>query len=274
MNACLLSGCTESKKSGTDDFKIIFLHHSTGDVIWKGGSNSFEIKGVRFGEACDVPEWFKKYNNENGTSYIIEEQFFPKQKPYGWNNFPYDYYNIWVKNGGDKPYLTEPTLEILTSKYDMIILKHCYPVIDLKTDSINFDINSQQKTIQNYKLQYNALKQKMLEFPGTKFLLWTGAVRVETQSSTEDAIIARNFFNWVKTEWDTENDNIFLWDFYEWETDGNLFLKPENASSSNNSHPNKKFAQQVAPYFCQRIVDVIENNGSKTDLKGIFKNNH
>jgi len=270
LNSLLLSGCEESKKD-VEGFNIIFLHHSTGDVIWKGGSNSFEIKGVRIGEAYDVPEWFNEYNSKNGTSYSIKEQVFPKQKPYGWNNYPYDYYNIWVKNGGDKPFMSEPTLEILSRKYDMVILKHCYPVIDLKSDSTNIDVNSQQKTIENYKLQYNALKQKMLNFPDTKFLVWTGAVRVESQSSKEDAILAREFFNWVKTEWDSENDNIFLWDFYELETEGELFLKSEYATSLNNSHPNKIFAQKVVPYFCQRIVDIIENNGSKTDLKGIKK---
>lgn len=32
--------------------KIIFLHHSTGQVIWNGG----------------VPEWFARYNAEHGTS--------------------------------------------------------------------------------------------------------------------------------------------------------------------------------------------------------------
>ena len=66
-------------------------------------------------------------------------------------------------------------------------------------------------------------------------------------------------------------DNIFLWDFYELETEGGLYLKPEYATSPTNSHPNKDFAQKVAPYFCQRIVDVIENDGTKTTLTGIYK---
>ena len=96
-------GCVKSKKG--DGMKIIFLHHSTGELIWKGG----------------VKEWFKKYNKENSTNYKIEEQAFPKTSPYGWNNYPYDYWNIWVENAGGKPFMSEPTLEILTKKYDIII---------------------------------------------------------------------------------------------------------------------------------------------------------
>jgi len=70
----------------------------------------------------------------NGTNYTITEQFFPRKELYGWNNYPYDYYNIWVKNAGDQPYLNEPTLEILTRQYELIIFKHCYPVSNINED--------------------------------------------------------------------------------------------------------------------------------------------
>ena len=52
------------------------------------------------------------------SKYFIEEKIFPKAEPYGWNNYPYDYYNIWVKNAGEQPFMEEPTLEILTKEYD------------------------------------------------------------------------------------------------------------------------------------------------------------
>ncbi len=72
----------------------------------------------------------------------------------------------------------------------------------------------------------------------------------------------------MKNEWDEPSDNIYLWDFYELETEGGLYLKDEYAASPTNSHPNKKFSAQVAPLFCQRVVDVIKNDGTKTDLTG------
>ena len=36
---------------------------------------------------------------------------FPKASPYGWHNYPYDYYDIWVKHAGNEPYMEEPSME-------------------------------------------------------------------------------------------------------------------------------------------------------------------
>jgi hypothetical protein len=271
LTSLLALQCKNKSTTLSENYNILFLHHSTGDAIWKGGSKSFEIKGVHFGADYDVPKWFDTYNKLKGTKYKISEQNFPKAKPYGWSNYPYDYYNIWVKNAGNKEYRSEPTLEILTKKYKLIIFKHCFPVSDLSSDTSKINIDSPEKTIENYKLQYTALKRKLLQYPETKFIIWTGAVLVQPQVSEANAKNARDFFEWVRTTWDTKGDNIFLWDFYELETEGGLYLKPEYSTSPNNSHPNKMFAQKVAPLFCQRIIDVIENNGAKTSLTGNYK---
>lgn len=267
----LTAQCTNSKKDNAGAYKILFLHHSTGYNIWKGDTKTFEAKGIKIGEDYAVPKWFKEYNKTKNTNYQISEQYFPKKEPYGWKNYPYDYYNIWVKNAGDKAYMEEPTLEMLTKENNMIIFKHCYPLSLLNSDTVNIDINSAKKTIENYKLQYNALKQKMLQFPNTKFIVWTGAVLVKSRTSESSAKFTQSFTEWLRQTWDSENDNIYLWDFYELETEGGLYLKPEYATSSNDSHPNKTFSQKVAPLFCQRIVDVIENNGTKTTLTGNYK---
>lgn len=268
----IVTQCTNTSTSKSGDYKILFLHHSTGESIWKGSSNSIAIKGMRLGAQYDVPKWFDNYNKNYKTAYQISEQIFPKQESYGWENYPFDYYNIWVKNAGDKAYKGEPTLEMLTKEYNMIIFKHCFPVGDFAQGDTTADINSPEKTIENYKLQYDALKQKLLQFPNTKFLIWTGAVRVQPKISESNALLSQSFFEWVRATWDTENDNIFLWDFYELETDGGLYMKPEYATDPENSHPNKEFAGKVAPLFCQRITDIIENDGKKTSLTGVLNN--
>jgi len=249
-----------NKKQSKEEYRILFLHHSTGEVIFNAGKSRSRISRKLFPKQSFVHQWFKDHNRINNTNYQIEEQYFPKNETYGWNNYPYDYYNIWVKNAGNEPFMNEPTLEILTKKYNLIILKHCYPVGDIMGDMNQPDINSSVKSLENYKLQYLALKQKMHEFPNTKFLIWTGAARVESNTTKEQATRTNAFFDWVRTEWDTPNDNIFLWDFYELETEGTLFLKNEYASNPSNSHPGKSFAQKVAPLFCQRIIEVIEQN--------------
>ncbi len=245
--------------------KVIFLHHSTGHNIWKGGTSKISYKLFKKGA---FTKWLDKYNQENKTQISVKEQAFPKSKPYGWRNYPYDYYNIWVKHGGDKPYKEEPTLEMLAKNYGTVVFKHCYPVSNIDKDSGKPDINSPTRTLENYKLQYNALKQKMREFPDTKFVLWTGAIHVKKAISEDQAQRMKEFADWVRNEWDEKGDNIFLWDFYRLETEGGLYLKEEYAASSGDSHPNKKFSKKVAPYFGQRLTNIIAGKGDETSLTG------
>ena len=48
-----------------------------------------------------------------------------------------------------------------------------------------------------------------------------------------------------------------VWDFYELETEGGLYLKDKNALSPVNSHPGKLFAGEAALLFGKFITDVI-----------------
>lgn len=271
----IMSAC--KSKVQESDTKIIYLHHSTGGIIWKGYSPSFILKAVgkispRLADYLSpkamLPSLFEEYCMNNKKSYSIEELTFPKSSPYGWNNFPFDYYNIWVKHAGDEPFMEEPTLELLTQEYQVIIFKHCFPVSNIKPDQDSVDINSDYKTIGNYKLQYLALKEKLQAFPETKFILFTGAVQVKSNISEEDAIRAKEFFTWVRNEWDLPDDNVFLWDLYSLQTEGWLYFKDEFAASSVDSHPNSDFAGRVAKLLFNRIIDVIENDGDGTELTG------
>jgi hypothetical protein len=240
-------------KPGTplgNNVKIIFLHHSTGECIWNGG----------------VPDWFTNYNGSNGTSYQISERAFPSGDPYPWDNYPYDYWNIWVKHAGNSAYKKEPTLEMLSAQgYKVIIWKHCFPGSDVGPDGTP-DIASSEKTIANYTLQYNALKTKMRQFSGIRFIVWTGAALIQSETNEEAAARARQFFTWVKNTWDQPGDNIFVWDFRQLETEGGLYLK--SRYSSGDSHPNEDFSRTVAPYFCKRIVDVIKGQGDTGPITG------
>jgi hypothetical protein len=234
--------------------KIIFLHHSTGKKIWLGKTNRYINKLTH---KSDVGEYLKKHNRANRTEYTITEQNFPKVSPYGWKNDPFDYYNIWVKNGGDKVYMQEPTLEILTKEYDVIIFKHCYSSSKIVPDTLPPDIDSEIKSIQNYKLQYNALKKKMHEFPDNRFIVWTPAVMIKSQMTEDEANRTQEFYNWLMTEWSEKGDNIFLWDFYKYETEGGLYLLDKNADASDNSHPGRAFSEKLSPVFSRFIIDVI-----------------
>jgi hypothetical protein len=235
-----------------NDARVIFLHHSTGGVIWGGG----------------VPEWVADYNTANGTDYSIVDQEFPKDAPYGWNNYPYDYWNIWVQNAGSELYMEEPTLEILAPQYDVIVWKHCFPVSEVEEDTGTPDVASDRKSQENYVLQYDALRDKMREFPDTRFIVWTGSALVEASTNADEAGRARAFADWVKQTWDEPGDNIFVWDFRQLETGGGLYLLAENAAAADDSHPNGTFATATAPLFGQRVVDVIEGRGDTGSLTG------
>jgi hypothetical protein len=237
--------------------KIVFLHHSTGSNIWIGKTNKYLYKLTKKG---DVQKFFADYNKKNKTNYDIIEFSFPKQTPYGWNNYPFDYYNIWVKNAGENPYLEEPTLELLTKEYEVIIFKHCFPVSRILEDTGIPDIDSDEKRVENYRLQYNALKLKMHEFPKNKFIVWTPAVCTKNQITEDEAKRTYQFYKWMTDEWDEKGDNIFIWDFYNYATEGELYLRDKNASSPNDSHPSVEFSARVSPVFCQYIIDVIESN--------------
>lgn len=248
----LFFGCSSNEEASSN---IIFLHHSTGGAIWRGTSNRYVMKVTGKG---DVEKYFAKYNRSNNTRHVIDDKSFPKTEPYGWHNYPYDYYDIWVKHAGDKAYMEEPTLEMLTRSYDVIIFKHCYPVGLILEDTGNPDINSDERRLENYKLQYEALKDKMHEFPDNKFILWTPAALVESQTTEAQALRTREFYEWVLNDWDEDGDNIYLWDFYKLETEGGLYLKPEYAAGPDDSHPNSTFSGSVAPLFGQFIIDVAE----------------
>jgi hypothetical protein len=238
------------------DSSIIYLHHSTGGVIWGGG----------------IPAWFTQYNSVNHTSYTITERAYPSGDTasggYPWDNYPYDYWNIWIAHAGNSQYMKEDTLEILTANFDVIIWKHCFPVSGIGADIGTGDITSPDKRIENYKLQYEALKTKMHSFPNNRFIVWTGAALVQGATNFDQATRSQAFFNWVKNVWDEDGDNIFVWDFWQLETEGGLYLLPAYASSSSDSHPTSAFANTVAPYLCNRIIDVIHGYGDTGSLTG------
>jgi len=257
----VFNSCTsnpENMSSDKNTVNIVFLHHSTGKTIWRGGNTFIQKVKLKLGFSSAVEGWFEKYNKQNKTRYHVNAIPFPGRESYGWKNYPFDYYNIWVKNG-DKPYyMDEPTLMFLTTKYDVIVLKHCFPVSKLGSGG-EVIIDSDEKTIENYKAQYNALYDEFIKYPDTKFLLWTPPALTKQKSKEEWAINMKVFYEWMKSEWDKQDDNVYLWDFRNLETQGGLYLKDEFAESTSDSHPNTRLAKKAYPLFCKRIVEVIQN---------------
>jgi hypothetical protein len=238
--------------------KAIFLHHSTGGGVWSDGN---------------VEGWIENYNTNHGTHYSANERAYP-DSPYPWENYPYDYWNLWVNNACNSD---EPGIECmgsLTQKYNVIIYKHCFPGAGIEEDLGTPDVSSGRKSLENYKLQYRALREMMDGYPTNQFIVWTLAPLHRNATSTEDAARARQFVDWVNTVWLTEDGkphpNIFIFDFYNIVAESNpnpahgqvncLKYEYEGDHNGSDSHPNYVANQVAGPLFAQFIVNCMEGN--------------
>jgi hypothetical protein len=252
--------------------RIVLLHHSTGWILWEAG----------------LPRFFKDWNQAHGTRYQIDQKFYPdttrgkgwllrivRQKMfdrmvdhYPWENYPYDYWNLWVAHTGGSRDRGELNLDDLAKDYDVIIWKHCYPVSNVIADDGRPSVSSPVKTLANYQLQYEALKERMHQFPGKRFIVWTPTALPEKATNPEDGARANQFSEWVKQEWDTPGDNIFVWDWRQLETGGGPYLQVAKAENDHSDYPSPAFAAEAAALLGHRIIDVIEGRGDQGSLTG------
>ena len=235
---------------------IVFLHHSVGGGVWDGG----------------VEQRLAEHNDATGVDYQVQELAFPDD-PYPWDNYPYDYWRLWVDPSDRAPYMEQPTLENLAEAHDVIVFKHCFPAAVVEADTGNPDVASDVKSLENYKAQYAALLEKMHSFGEVRFIVWTSAAMTaaamaDSGGSDGHAQRSRQFAEWVKEVWDQPGDNVFVFDFYELETEGGVYLLDEYAEHPSDPHPNEGFAAEVAPRFAARIIDVVEGRGDTGSLTG------
>lgn len=240
--------------------KIIFLHHSTGGGVYQQGN---------------VVQWFQTYNKQNGTSYSITERSYPNT-PYPWENYPYDYWNLWINGACNNNNASVECIDKITQNFDVIIFKHCYPGADVLADQGNASVGSKRKSLENYKLQYRALRTLMDSYPNNKFIVWTLAPLHRNATTVENASRARQFVEWVKNEWLTEDQkshpNIYVFDFFGLAAE--LSATPingktnclqylyEDSHSGSDSHPNSLANKTIGPLFAQFVVDAIQHPSS------------
>ena len=108
--------------------KVIFLHHSTGAGVYSQGN---------------VASWITNYNTAHSKSYQVTERSYP-DTPYPWENYPYDYWNLWI-NSASTCNSTNPKIECintLTQNYKVIIFKHCFPGAGIGADGATSSVSS------------------------------------------------------------------------------------------------------------------------------------
>jgi len=254
--------------SGMEAQKVVFLHHSTGCNLYYQGN---------------VAEWISDYNTEHGTNYLISERSYPNS-PYSWDNYPFDYWNLWVNNQCNNAYPGTECLDKITQNYDIIVFKHCFPGAYISADDANPSVSSNAQTLANYKLQYRALRTLMDSYPGKKFIVWTLAPLHRLATSSAEAARARQFVDWVKTSWLSEDgkqhSNIYIFDFFGYAAENNpaalngklncLKYDYENDHLGSDSHPNELANQTIGPLFAQLIINVasIQTDSCAEDIDG------
>lgn len=247
--------------------KAIFLHHSTGGAVFYDGQ---------------VAEWIADFNTSNGTNYEVTERNFP-ESPWPWANYPYDFWKLWVDGSCDNSDPDIECLESLATKYELIIFKHCFPGAEIGEDTGTPSISSSDQRLENYKLQYRALRSLMDGMPNTKFMIWTLAPLHRLATSTESAARANEFVNWVKTDFLTEDakshPNIFIFDFYGAVAELNanpangvqfcLKYDYEGSHTGNDSHPNSTANEYAGPLFARAIVNALGSPQQAVSAKRI-----
>lgn len=224
----------QTRPTGTP---ILFLHHSTGNVVWQAG----------------VPEWITAYNAEHGTDLNPVARAFPHW-PHPWTNDPFDYWRLWVQHRGDKQHLRQETLDQLAATYDVIVWKHCFTASRIAPDEGPGRASSRAKTPENYRAQYDALAQAMGRHPDTAFLVWTVPPRAPGATTPEEAARATEFARWVRDEWQRPA-NVHVFDYHGIAAPDGA-LRADYPVSHTDSHPSRAFAAEAAPLLAQRIVEI------------------
>jgi hypothetical protein len=238
------------------DEDIIFLHHSTGDGVYNVGN---------------VASWFSTYNSTNGTTYQISERAYPNT-PYPWDNYPYDYWNLWVNGACNSADPDIECMNTLAQNDDVIIYKHCFPGAGVLADTGSPSVSSNRKSLENYKLQYRALRNVMDNYPSNIFIVWTLAPLHRLASNDNDAARAKQFVDWVKNDFLTEDanahPNIYIFDFFGNAAGVDNYLKYEYeiGHANSDSHPNTLANQTIGPIFAQFIVDSINDFSGSEDV--------
>ncbi|MFC1790596.1 hypothetical protein ACFLZP_03895 [Patescibacteria group bacterium] len=227
----------DSSALAADHGRIIFLHHSTGGNVYRQGNVPSELSAL-------------------DSSLSITERNYP-DVPYAWKNYPYDYWNLWVNGQCNASQAGIHCLRNIAANYDVIIFKHCYPGAQVWPDTGSPDISSETKSLENYKLQYEALGRKFQDFPNKIFIAWTLAPLVQENISQANANRARQFVTWVENDWAPRYPNVYFFDYFSLMVNSNNYLRDDYKVAEGNSHPNARACLVAGPAFARAIVNAI-----------------
>lgn len=211
--------------SPSKSLSMVWLHHSTGDLLLRGGLlDALKADGVRFydinyeeapvdgyviGDHTDVPDWPKTF----GT---------PKY---------FDVVKTWELPAGKK-------------HHDVVMFKSCFPNSDITSDGM----------LEAYKRHFNDLLATFRGNPDILFIGMSTPPLVKAQTSPAAAQRARAWATWVATEYARDVRNVKIFDLFDALAvapngpDANT-LASQFAVSGKDSHPSPEGARAVVRLF-------------------------
>lgn len=221
--------------------QLLFIHHSVGENWLNEGGLRDSLAGLGvgvhsvtygsdMGQDTDMSDWVSKFNDyfEKMLKYDIRPDIL----------YPRDMEN------------------------DIIMFKPCFPNSDIGANGAPpGNPLEKDRTIWNYKSVFENLGERFLKAPRKLFLYVTAPPLVPGETSAENANRAREFNNWVKSDFiadyrkRTGPENFWVFDLFDVLADSSNYLKPEYRRSDTNSHPNADGSRDATSRFLQFLSE-------------------
>ena len=246
----------------------LFLHHSTGGVIWNNATP-------------DVPALMHAYNVENnliGDDSVhmdIAVGFFPPiEMPEGTLDNYWDSWHMIVTGQSDFPEY-EAEWEGWLENYSLMVIKSCFGGSGVSemgnpadTSDIDDDVNT--KTMYRQKWHIRSIVREFESHPDKFFVIWTGIPLVP--AAGYDGTLSHHFVTWMRDTLALGNDAIYgafppnVYIFDSWFL---LAIEAQEVPGWGNcpwgmnplyhdpgdNHPNEAGDDIVAPPFVEETFD-------------------
>ena len=227
---------------------LIFLHHSTGQILISQGNVRplFAERGYAF--------WDHNYNTigltrpdgtRTRTSYDIPE-LTPGARG-GGNTDPEGLAVLFAQPVHDPPDNAFSRL----LQHEVLMFKSCFPNSAIKSEGM----------LQQHKSLYMQMRDTIDRHPDKVFILLTSPPLHPNRTTLEDAARARALANWLGSdEFLAGHPNLFVFDFFDLLADPetNMLRRDYQIDpESTDSHPNALANQTIGPLFVDFVDEAI-----------------
>ncbi len=237
-----------AQQATTTRAKIIFLHHSTGQGIIQEGGLRERLTALGY-------EFYDHgYNDDGltladgtstGTNFAIPDD----------NTNPDGFAVLFAQPVHSPPDNAFSRL----LQYDVIAFKSCFPVSSIESN----------EQLEEYKTYYRGIRNVMDQHRDKLFVVITQPPLVPRATNREAAARARTFANWLKSpEYLSGHPNIVAFDLFQLlaedsalSSEANMLRAAYRGSDPEDSHPNERANQAVAPQLADFLDRAVKSFG-------------